>query len=318
MINTLFISDKDFDNNEFTLGTGKYNDSYFENPAIFQKVRLGKNVDGKLNSIYSSTFMSNAGDEFAFVKSYEVTSPCMISNSYNNMNITLMNFFSKNKKVMKNHMDDNLIYITVDTDKYNIVSYFTPFEIIGTHRNRKSEDKNVRNYAGCAVKYSFKNDREFDDIKVMTINLQDKKSKSFVRYVIYISINGDIEIEENVDTQKSIAKNFKGRSKNFQIKFNDNKVVTKLIITDEENKDTLETLLGKNVDKFTIFTFSKDYPDDEKDALKKLIEEKRYKAVTEYGVRLSPEYRRECKILYLFELSYKDETNFSVKCVKGN
>ena len=170
--------------NDWSLTTDEYGNTFISNESIRQKIRLGKKVEEKLETLFSSSNM----------KGYNITENTFLSNNNKNMNLSLMNFWSNDKEVLENHKDDNVIYITFLNKNYKMISYDTcGFKVIQTYR-KKDE------YQGLAI--------SFKDLGVCVFSMyaKDLVMNRFVK----ITINSNSQI---ILPRISINRNPRGRGK---------------------------------------------------------------------------------------------------------
>lgn len=321
----------------------EYDNSYVANDSIKQRLRLGKNVPKHLNVDYSCANVAafKFGDEpetemdtsYADVKAYKLPNKTFVSNNDKNMNLALLNFFSKEKEVMEAHEDDNIVYITMMTDNYELVDYYTlNANIIQTYRKREA-------YQGCVL--SFKDSQiGAENGTIAVLYVKDTRKNRFIGIRIAVNVTDEGKTRINVTkegVEKKVLKNlFKEHKKikaqkrqvQFKIQVDPGKLLTRFYVTLESKRPELESILAdkgiKNImifeipDKWVVKGKMKDqYMNDEgmNIALTEAILDKRIRSITTYKVGLPKSFCKDYNIMYLFDY---DEKSDAITCLKSN
>lgn len=336
MLFSVIVGNQQKVGNEWEVRKDEYENSYVHNDSIRQRIRLGKNVPKHLNVDYSCANViafhfddeeATAADaQYADVKAYKVASKTFISNNNKNMNLALLNFYSKDKEVMEAHKDDNIIYLTMVTDNYQLIDYIAAedVEIIQTYRKKAL-------YQGCVI--TFKDGTELpENGEVIYLYVKDLVKNRYVAIRISIVEIGEGKVRLTVNKEginkdylKTLIKTHKKlesmkRQMQFKIQVPAGKLLTRVYISDADAADELQEILNeKEISNYTIIPMSKndDYTKDPvlKGQFDQEIAKERVRAVTTYKTTLPRTFCKDYNIMYLFDY---DKESDQLKCLKSN
>jgi len=293
--------------NEWNMVTDSYGNAFISNESIRQRIRLGKNVKKVLDKVYE-----NNG-----VVGYNMANTTFLSNNNKNMNLSLMNFWSKDPEVKANHKDDNVLYITFLNKDYKMIEYSTGYEVIQTYR-KKDE------YQGLAVVFK---DCQNIIFKMKALKLE---TNEFVEIIVSGDENFIISSQCSTITDKRLINILKGKMKKLGNRVNHfvmdvDRFPTNTFIIDDKYAEQMESLLSTIPNAHIISliggsaAFAEERTEDEKAAINALMQsqivDERVRAVTTIGVKLPKTFCRTYNILYLF--NYDIENN-RITCVKSN
>ena len=315
MLLSTIIGDQTTVSNDWTIEHDSYDNRYLANESLRQKIRMGKNTEEKLDRVFSSANMA----------SYEISDNIVFSNSNKNMNLLMLNFFSKDPEERKNHKDQHILYVTMSIKNYMLTSY----ELIGdgiivqTYR-RKGE------FQGCAIQFTELNQ------ELMVIYAKDFEMNRFVK--IYVSVDGKgraqvdkLQISDREELKKA-RKKYRNLTKgnrlnHFKMSCPDDWLPTSTYIVNGLEEGLVDAVkdLTKEIHNVSIMvlpagdrTFT-DGTDEEKEALDNMFKEalidERVRAVTVVGARLPYDFCKKYKILYLFAI---DDNTGGFVCLKSN
>ena len=315
MLLSTIIGDQTTVSNDWTIEHDSYDNRYLANESLRQKIRMGKNTEEKLDRVFSSANMA----------SYEISDNIVFSNSNKNMNLLMLNFFSKDPEERKNHKDQHILYVTMSIKNYMLTSY----ELIGdgiivqTYR-RKGE------FQGCAIQFTELNQ------ELMVIYAKDFEMNRFVK--IYVSVDGEgrvqvdkLQISDREELKKA-RKKYRNLTKgnrlnHFKMSCPDDWLPTSTYIVNGLEEGLVDAVkdLTKEIHNVSIMvlpagdsTFT-DGTDEEKEALDNMFKEalidERVRAVTVVGARLPYDFCKKYKILYLFAI---DDNTGGFVCLKSN
>ena len=283
-------------NNNWTLANDDYNNTFITNVSIRQKIRLGKNVEKKLNEI------KNNSQNTAI---YKIAKNTFLSNNNKNMNLSLMNFWSSDENIRKEHIDDNVLYVTFLNKDYSLLDYTSyDNEVIQTYRQ-----KDV--YQGLAI--SFKDTKEYK----FSMYLYDILNKRYVDVDVFFDNDGKFNVKTEIDP--SSAGRLKKNKKPMHFKMNIKRFPTNTFLVNKKYEEEMinQTSNIPNVNIITIDGEIKDLRDN--NSLHKLFTESivnnRVRAITTVGVKLPKTFCRTYNILYLFDYDIESEW---IKCIKSN
>ena len=333
MLANIIFGDHACVSHEWTVVSDKYGNAFLTNESIGQKIRLGQKVEPKLEKCESQNR----------VVTYNIPENIFISNNNKNMNVSIFNYWDKDKdnsekntteekkieatdneseEEVEERRDDDILYITLMNANYKLLSYQTNCPIVQTYKKRDV-------FNGLAIVVD-KNVEHYNSHNIFTMNVRDLKNKNFVTIAVDVSKHGKVNtfvypIEDRnvVKTCKELYKKLGEKTMSFTI--NCGKFPTATFIVD---KNKVEELKAKLVDydipninfiEVDKDAFSEKKTNEEKKKLNKLIVEKivnaRVRAVTTVGVRTPFEFCKQYKVLYLFSHDLdKDIT----KCLKSN
>ena len=200
-----------------------YGVSFLKNNTIRQRIRIGKNVKNTLEPIVEE-------DE---ASTYNIGKNSFISNSYANMSLTLLNFYSEDEDVKQQHVDDDIIFVVVDSNKYQLLEYNVPFtnEIVSTFK-----DKETHHY-GCAIVTN-----NTDNESLITMKMYDIENHQYE--CIDVKLEKDNMVcyitgcsEEETSKLSSIKARLKKRVKTFMLTNKTGKLMTKAYLYYSEDED---------------------------------------------------------------------------------
>jgi hypothetical protein len=343
MILSTILGNQKIINNDWSIVTDDYGNKFIANDSIRQRIRLGKNVKDELTKVFSSANM--AGYELADVTSvdeskvgessgYDCAKKIIFSNSNKNMNLSLINFWSKNKKDMNDHEDTNLLYLTLVSSNYKMISYELAqnVQIIQTYRKgitkTDKNDEQSEAYQGCAIEFS-ENGYELIHIKA-----KDFKANRFVELVVATDETGRVIVNKTIIEDKAETKNLNtqfGKLKNRMVHFAmtcpAGYLPTSTFIVDGSNEDLVDDVV-KMVEPIanacvlslpagnSTFNNPTEYTTEAIDQLftERLLNE-RIRAVTTVGIKLPYDFCKKYKILYIFDLN---PNTGEIVCVRSN
>lgn len=302
MLYSITLGVPNSDNNKWRVQTDSYGSSYISNESLRQRIKFGKNVKNELA-------MKEEGDYSV----YELPMNIFFSNNNRNMNLNIVNFWSKDKKVVENHKDDSILYVTVPTDNFRMLEYSidSKSEIVQTYHN-----SNI--YVGCAVTVTEDSD------SIITIKGINTENKQFSITTIGVV---DGKVVTNVSTTVSrddikklsrLAQKYTEYSLGFKMFVHPGKLLTKTYIVGEsEYAKVLE--LTRGIKDCAIIALSEnkvdEFADEDKEAFKEALIDRGIRAITLCNVTLPKTFCKEFKILYMFNLDLEKK---SIKCVRSN
>ena len=309
-ISTILLGDTSNDISlDWTIEKDNYDNEFYSNESIRQRIRLGKNVEPDLTkqdtaSDYDTCYVANSGS--------------FVSNNYKNMHLVLMNYTGKNK----NHSDDNLAYLIVNNATYRVVSYnfANDVDIIQTFHKTKDittkrgDNKKVDDVQGCCIRYNGsdgeKNLGTIVVCKAFVPKGQDPKFDTFDLVVddgvlsLYYTETSDDDADKYLKTWR--------KKKRFFTKYKKNYSVTNTFICNTENLEWLDSVIKMN----SAHIIQCDDMENSDDLLDTLTEE-RVRAVTFCGVKPPQGFYRKYKILYAYVIDPTDD-GYQVRCIKSN
>ena len=302
MLYSVILRDSDL-NNDWTLSKDNYGNEFFANESIHQRIRLGKNVEPTLKEVKVD----------GNYKSYQIPSSMFFSNNNKNMNLNIVNFWTKNAAEKKSHVDQDIMYVTVSTKNFKMLEYSVAdrINIIQTYHM-------VNTYVGCALTVTGDND------SVITIKGFDTETKRFCIYTLGIT-NGEVVTKETnivprdeVKKLASLNKKYSNFSLGFKMITNPGKLLTKTYIINEKDFSKIQEITA-NIKDAVIISISdpdvKSFSDEDKEELKKIILDNNIRAVTTCNVNLPKTFCKDFKILYMF--NYDIERN-NLTCTRSN
>ena len=310
-ISTILLGDTSNDISlDWTVEKDSYDNEFYVNESIRQRIRLGNNVEPDLTKEDTQSDSDTC---------YVANSGSFVSNNYKNMHLVLMNYAGKNK----NHTDDNLAYLIVNNATYRVVSYnfADDVDVIQTFHKTKEittkrgDKKKVDDVQGCCLRYKDNNGEEknLGTITVCNSFVPKGKDPKFDTY--------DLVVEDGVlilyyaDTpSECVDKYLKTwrKKKRFLTKYKKNYSVTNTFICDTENLEWLDSVIKMN----SAHIIQCDDMENSDDLLDTLTEE-RVRAVTFCGVKPPQGFYRKYKILYAYVIDPTDD-GYQVRCIKSN
>lgn len=318
MLYSVVLGNQKTISNDWAITEDTFGNSFIENEAIHQRVKFGKNVKIGLETEYSA----------AYVKCYKLPERTMCRNNNKTMALTLLNYWSKDKEEMKTYQSDQLLFVTLNNENYKLLDYYTSCEdvsesycsIIQTYRKKDA-------YQGCALRFRDASDLYFE------IWAKDLKQNRFVIITITVDQNGMLRVKKTSDIDKEVCGKFKkltkkyeNRNNHFKVEFNHDGVdqfISKAFIVSKKYYDeTLEKLSGVKGTRIIIMetrhfdnNLSKTEKEKIHDALEKVLVDEGIRVVTIKGLKVSPTFCKDYKIMYLF--SFDEETD-EFSCIKSN
>lgn len=294
--------------NDWSLTTDSFDNTFISNESIRQRIRLGKKVEKKLETAFSSSNM----------KGFHIAEKIFFSNNNKNMNLSLMNFWSKDKEEMNKHKDEHILYITFLNKNYKMIKYDTKgLDVIQTYR-KKDE------YQGLAVVI-----KELGE-EVFIMYAKDLLMNRFVKISITVAEDGKlttsksvIENKDEISNLKESLKKLGKRNNHFLISLQG--IPTSTFIIDSKYKEEIESF-AKEVPYANIIvleagsnSFDENRSEEEKEALDNMFKESlvdnRVRAITTVGVKIPYNFFRQYNILYVFNYDIKNNT---ISCLKSN
>lgn len=318
--------------NDWEVRKDEFEQSYIHNDSIRQRIRLGKNVPKHLTVDYSCANVAafKFEDEpeealdatYADVRAYKIANKTFISNNNKNMNLALINFYSKDKAVMEAHKEDHIMFVTMVNDNYELVDYFAyeGVDIIQTYRKKGL-------YQGCVV--SFKEAPEEGDL--LRLYVKDKVKNRFVSIDISMTdknrilVHKEGIVKDYLKTIRRIYKTLESKKKQeqFKIRVPEGKLLTRVYITTYSHEAELADILkDKGIKNFVIISIdqdklTKDYlkVDEIRNTLNAEIRDERIRAVTTYNIDMPWSFCKDFNIMYLFSYDGKKDL---LTCLKSN
>ena len=303
MLFSVILGNQGLITNDWELIEDKYKNTLITNNSIKQKIRLGKNVEKKLELAYSS----------ANTKAYYLGTSTFISNNYSNMNLSLMNFWSQNEEDLELHSDDHIAFITLSNRNYKLLAYDNlGNEIVQTY-------KKINEYQGCA--FTFK----YFGCKLFKIYAKDLNLNKYVEILISVDDEGKIQVTKDVVEEKNLVfklnTTFKNLVRNkrvihFKMSTESGKLLTKAYITDKDS-EAVARELTKDINGAEIVVIEGDSQKLTDNDIKNInsIIHSNTRAVTLIGTDLPRDFCKNFRILYLFK--YFDD-NGVLRCIKSN
>ena len=292
--------------NEWGLFTDSYDNNFIVNETTRQRIRLGKKVNTKCEKVMDKENFS----------AYDIATNTFFSNNNKNMNLILMNFWSEDKEVKKNHEDDNILYINILNSDYKIISYDC-----GDNKILQTYYK-TNDYQGLAVVFKGLNK------DVFSFRARNNDINKYVDVVVNVDENGvtsytETEVTDSRQIQQAnnYAKKLGKKIKNFTIKTEG--FPTNTFIVDPLLRDKVEETIESNVPNHVIIVadnnaFSDNLSEEEREDIrrtfKECITDERVRAITVVGVRIPQSFLKEYNILYVFNY---DITTDTITCIKS-
>lgn len=316
---------------EWRINGDDYGNSYYVNDAIRQKIRLGSSINAELDPV-SPSIETDASV-------YKGNEKTFVSNNYKNMHLVLMNYNTKNKKIMDNYRDDNLLYVIFNNYNYSIVDFSVELdngvEVVQTfHKSKKittkrGEEKKVNDYQGLAFRYKDLKDTD-DELYLGYIITHPAfvKRGDEVNYEIhYLFARAEGAIIVNTKDLKTAEPvifdmtKFSIKSRRFYTQYKENKLVTNTYIVSPDEEEYLRSIL-KGPNNEVIVATEKDILDDDP-KFKAAIDDKRIRAITFVGIDIHAfpqgKFYHNHRILYAYMLEHMDdESSFWVSNIKSN
>ena len=306
MLYSILIGGNTSATNDWILTNDNYDNTFISNTSIRQRIKLGKNVKKTLSDCHS--FHEVDEDSVTPVYSYteyKLPERIFISNNNKNMNLNLLNFFSTEKDVMDNHVDDDIAYITLSPDL--IVVRYENFS------NKIVQTYHGKDYKGIAVKFSSE-----INLCIMSITVKDVNTNTFKNISVFINNEHNLEVSITPITCEAYLKDINEMKINpkgtyFVLDLKEEMPTYTYITNTKCEEYLLEALNMRGVEKYNIITIGRDGFRD-KDLFKGELVDQRIRAVTSVGVKLNPSFLKENNILYVFNY---DIRNDEIKCIKS-
>jgi len=316
MLLSCVLGDQSKVSNDWSIVENDYGDKLISNESIKQKIRLGKNVASKCEKVYSSA--ATAG--------YDIASNIILTNNNKNMNLNILNFWSKDKEERKKHVDSNICYVTLVSNNYQLLNYETDEVIAQTYRYKGNDDQAA--VQGCAIRFDKPGvtlikigvfDKVVNRYTTITVDVDDE-------YKLHVEKNSNLTKEET-DVLKDVKKKLGRRMVHFLISCPEGYLPTSTYIVNglvEGLSDKVAELTDsvKNAQILVLPSGDNSFKANNKEeiqAIKDMFNEhivnERVKAVTLIGVDLPVDICREFKILYQFK--FNEDTNL-IECIRSN
>ena len=315
MLSNVIFGNQNDVNHKWETITDNYGNAFIVNESISQKIRLGSRVEPKLEKIADSPR----------AVTYAIPENIFISNNNKNMNVSFMNYWTKNEEEAEERHDDNIVYITIMNADYKLINYDTKYNIVQTYKKKGL-------YNGLAIVVPEEPENEDEETKsrrtVFTMQAKDLKLNKFVTVSVDIEADGTVStIQYPIEDRKLLNEtrsNFKklgDKTKSFLVSIDKYPTSTFIVPSSkvEDIKKIGEKIPNLNIIEVEENVFTGKLSPKEKDKYKKLFTEKlvnnRIRAITTVGLRIPHDFCKEYKILYLFNYDTKTDT---IKCIKSN
>lgn len=301
MLLSIVLGNQNEIKNDWELVEDRYGNSIIGNSYLKQKIRLGKNVEKKLDKVYSS---SNA-------VAYDIADNTFISNNQSNMNLALIKYWNKDQELIDQFTHDNILYITFSNKSYKLISYDNlGNEIVQTY-------KKIGEYQGCA--FTFK----YFGCNLFRLYAKDLVMNKFVEIVISIDENGKVSVVKNVIEDRDILNKVRNEAKalnrrfvHFKVSTESGKLLTNTYITTKEHEELVDEITDDitNVNIIVVENVDGKLVTEFGDDISELLRPNS-RAITTVGVDLPKDFCKNYKILYLFD--YDVETA-KLTCIRSN
>ena len=303
MLLSVVLGNQSLIKNEWEIVEDNYGNSIITNSSIRQKIRLGKNVEKKLDVAYSSSY----------AKAYNIGTNTFVSNNYSNMNLSLMNFWTNDEEDLKLHSDDNIMFITLSNRNYKLLGYDNyGNEIVQTYKKNNE-------YQGCAFTFKYFN------CKLFKVFAKDFTMNKFVEIIVGIDEEGKVYTTKTVVEDKNtifrLSNTFKNLTKNkksihFKMSTESGRLLTKAYITDADSKDVALELTKdvKGAEIVVLEGVDGNLTENDIRNIENIIHNNT-RALTLIGTDVPRDFCRNYKILYLFKY---DDTTGVLRCLKSN
>lgn len=290
-----------------------YDSFFIENPDIRQRIRLGKGVEEKLEQKFSSSNMAG----------YEIPENILFSNSNKTMNMTILGFRTKDDEEKANHVDSNVIYVTLGSANYKLISYkLSEGRIVQTYRRKDL-------FQGCAIIF------DGSDKDIIKMEVKDLKQNRFVEITVHVDENlhvvvnkKDISDKKELKAVRATYKKTEKRMVHFVISSITGHFPTCTFIVNGTNEELVENVKEatkgiKNAALIILpagdYTFEGELTEEEREAVDGMLQETildaHIRAITTVGVKLPKDFCKQYRILYLFDL---DPDTGKIRCLKSN
>lgn len=260
--------------------------------------------------------------DYGVVSSIKFSLPdnVMIVNNNVTLGLTLMNYAVS--KGHKGHVDDDLVFITINSSKFRVFGYS-----VGKHSPIVSTYRKPLEYSGCGMQLKVpKGLPEDKDVELLSVDVYNYETETAERFHVIYRDNDVI-----VTFDKPGVNKMDKPDSELYFKFTTNdELVTSYYITKESLLDEVKEAVSKEITNPVFYTIPDDVFIDAKlsaEDYKKVIhtyfldivKSKRVRAVTTVGVYLTPRFARESKLSYLFSMEKIDSENpgKGIKCVKS-
>ena len=298
-------------NNDWSISNDDYGNKFITNDSIHQRIRFGKNVESTLVEVKSIN--NNSENDSSFFKSYKLPSSIFFSNNNKNMNLNIVNFWSKNQNKKNTHVDQDILYVTVPTHNFKMLEYSVGdgVSVVQTYHM-------VGKYVGCAMTISNKTE------SIITIKGYDVDTRRYCIYTVGIVDDSVVTKVSNIVPRDDIKKlsNLNKKYSKFSLGFkmitSPGKLLTKAYIVDEKDFDKIREVTSNIKDSIIISLCEPDvneFNDEDKEELKKIILNNNIRAITLCNVKLPKTFCKDFKILYMF--NYDIEKN-RLNCIRSN
>ena len=301
MLYSVILGNQSTISNDWSVEKDTYGNTFFRNDTIRQKIRVGEKVLSENIKLV---------DQSSSINKYEMPERTFFSNNNKNMNISLMNFYSKDPKKLEEYKSDNLLFVTINDENYKLMDYDARGNMIMQTYHKKQA------YQGCCIKFS-PNVTDHEGILIM--DLLEEKTGKLVSVEISVDTDGTLsKVSSNIDDLETIERYTRIVVKNkkyqrrFRIEVPVGDLITSTYVTTSENEDVMKDIT-KNIPNANVIVVDPDNLDE--NMLKEEITDKRVRAITTAGVKLPKSFCQDYNILYLFEYDFKFN---NLKCLKSN
>ena len=315
MLISTILGNSDAVKNEWEISKDQYGTVYIANDDIKQRIRLAKNVEEKLEKISSSANMAE----------YELPSSVVFSNSNRNMNLSIINFWSKDEKTREEHEDSNIAYVTLINENYKLISYELTdgVKIVQTYCRRDL-------LQGCALLF------DGIDRDIILLRCKDLKQNRFVDIVVAVDENGTpytnkFVAEQGSDELKKIKSEFKyvaNKFIHFKMTCTPGQLPTNTFIVNGASEELVNDVkdMTKAIKNAVILTlpagnasFSDKCTEEEAAAVHDMFQQNlvdaRVRAITTVGIRLPRGFYKDYRILYHYDIN---PDSGEIRCIKSN
>lgn len=317
MLTSVIIGGPEVGVAQWQVSSDKYGNDYISNRDYNIRLRLGRNVDDKLDMAYQH---ENRGDRI-FGYTYNIANNISIGSNNKNLNLTLLNYYSKEDDESGIiHSDEDIIALVVDNSRYKLLGYNAKgVEIIQTAKKRAYSDGKYEDKYQTAICKTFIIDSHQ---RVMQLTLLDLDDNKFWYVNIYVDPDGKITDDFTPITNNKKLQSLKravDKHLYFKVEVKRNTLLTNTYITTSKRYDEVVELT-KDIPNAQVVTLDDYDPQDETTAkmLQELLVDDRVKMITEVGVRLDKYFSKTYKLLYVFDLITDEDGSFKLRCIKSN
>ena len=166
-----------------------YDSVFYSNEAIKQRIKLGNGVSDAITQV------ETAEEETLgiILDTYQIHHKVFFSNNMNNLNVIALNYRNKDRNKYNSFVEDEILYITLDNNRYRMMYYETyNNEIIQTYHNRSE-------YYGCAIVFKRKSN---EVTPIISITVKDTESNNYLKFAFFVDTEGVFSISTDIITEK--------------------------------------------------------------------------------------------------------------------